>query len=89
MFSHLHAPFTDVKDLSPDESLCLTALEMGTAAVGADFRSMNDDLIGLGDLPERHSLMAELSTDFHSRFLPEATSARDPLPRQIGRGRQA
>ncbi len=88
MFSHLHAPFTDVKDLSPDESLCLTALEMGTAA-GADFRSMNDDLVGLGDLPERHSLMAELSTDLLSRFLPEATCALDLLPRQIGRGRQA
>jgi hypothetical protein len=80
MFGHLHTPFTEVKDLSPDESLCLTALKMGSA-VGADFGSMNDDLVGLGDLPERYPLMAELSTDFLSRFLPEATCTRDLLPR--------
>jgi hypothetical protein len=50
----LHAPVTDVEDLSPDGRLLLAVMEM-RATTHASFRRVNDELVGLSNLPESHS----------------------------------
>ncbi|MDT4955081.1 MAG: hypothetical protein QOJ02_3219 [Acidobacteriota bacterium] len=86
VFGYLHAPFAEVEDLSPDNHLLLAVMEL-LATAHASFRRVNDELVGLSNLPESHSAMAGLSSNFQSRLPPQRASAPGFLPRQIKRGR--
>ena len=52
MFADLQAAIGDVEDLSPDGRLLLAVMEM-RATAHASFKRVNDDLVGVGDLPGR------------------------------------
>jgi hypothetical protein len=69
---------------------------MNTLFLGLDLGSrscqlvaMNADLVWLRDLPERRSMMRELTARLASRRLAEAAGALDLLPRQLKRRWQA
>lgn len=82
MFGDFHLTIVDVEDLSSGADGWRAVLKM-RAAARTGFGSMTDELVGLRDLPERGSAMAELTAGLESRLLSEASGARGLLPRRI------